>query len=160
MPTPKPKTVRTPFEQKQTSTYAPQSIAGTPEAQAFLDVPLDFNADPGAGRRADLAEQEATNRWDSAFMMGVPSFIREALRGRELREIRSQGAHDVAAADADARNKKTMTELERRRLLLPQIMQTGGQSSGFNTQAFAPQPGFLQNLAVGFASGLGSNPKI
>src|SRR5688572_3448957 len=63
----KPQPVKTPFEQNQreatTNTYGSYSVAGTPEAQAFLSQPLDFgdptNVDPGIGRRIDLDEQEA-----------------------------------------------------------------------------------------------------
>lgn len=150
MPTPKPKPMKTPFEQK--TTYGTQSIADTPEAQAFLDVPIDV--DPGVGRRTDLAEQEAENRANSVFSGGVPGFFREQALAREKRGIRAQGAYEAQAANAE----KNRLELARRQLLLPQIVGTG--SSGYGTQIVQPQPGFLQNLAVGVASGLAGNPKI
>jgi len=150
MPTPKPKPMRTPFEQQ--TTYAPQSIAGTPEAQAFLDVPIDV--DPGVARRTDLAEQEAENRANSVFSGGVPQFFREWALAGEKRGIRAQGAYEEREAQA----QKNRLNLERRRLLLPQIAPTG--QSGYGTQIVQPQPGFLQNLAVGVASGLAGNPKI
>lgn len=150
-----PKPVKTPFEQRQTNTFAPVSVAGTPEAKALLDVPLDFAEDPSAGSRTNIAEQEAQHRWDSAFMSGVPSFIREQAKERELRDIRSRGSAEQAAAEADAKNRRIMTELERRRQLLPQIAQTSGLSSGFNTQLTQPQPGFLSSFGQGFGAGLG-----
>lgn len=148
--------MQTPYQ--QTTTYAPQSIADTPEAKALLDVPLDFAADPTPGRGTDLAEQEVENRYNSAFSAGVPSFIREAHRAREGREIREAGAANEMAAAADAKNRKITAELERRRLLLPSLQQTG--TSGYGTQIVQPQPSFLQNLAVGAVSGLAGNPKI
>lgn len=147
----KPKPIKTPFEQK--TTYAPVSISGTPEAKALLDVPLDFEDDPGAGRRADLEEQEATSRWDSAFMAGVPSFLREQMKSREMREIRSRGAAETASAEADAKNRRIAAELERRRLLLPQIASTG--QSGYNTQLTQPQPSIWGQIAQGAGSALG-----
>lgn len=169
-----------------------------------------FNIDPGVGRRTDLAEQGAANRWDSALMAGVPAFLREGLKQRELRGVRGQGAAEAQQAeytrqnaqqqadyqsslararmmDASQLNRarfrdesertraglrdaselerarmadeatraRTMSELERRRLLLPQILQTGGSStasgssSGFGTEIVQPQPGFWQRAALG-----------
>lgn len=150
MPAPKPKPFKTPFE--QTNTYGTQSIADTPEAQALLDVPIDV--DPGVGRRTDLAEQEAENRWDSAFMSGVPSFIREANRAKELRGIRSQGAYEAQNAQAE----KNRMELARRQLLLPQILQTG--SSGFGTQIVQPQPGFLHKAGLSLIGGAANTARM
>lgn len=154
MPTPKPKPMKTPFEQRetQTNTFAPFSIADTPEAQAFLDVPID--ADPGVGRRTDLAEQEAENRANSVFGGGVPQFFRQQALASEKRGIRAQGAAEAREAEV-ARNRM---ELERRRVLLPQILQTGGSgfSSGFGTQIVQPQPGFLHKAGLAAIGGLSS----
>jgi uncharacterized membrane protein YqiK len=209
----KPKVYQLPEQRQQqqtesfTSAYAPVSIAGTPEAKAFLDVPLDFggggysgeaykgiktdfNLDPGVGRRTDLAEQEAANRWNSAFMSGIPAWVREQQRAKETRDIRSQGAAEAQQAEygkqqaeyaaslaraqmADAAERakaemannaaaaRTQAELERRRLLLPAVVQTGGtstgtgSSSGYTSTLSQPQPGFLQSLGMGFGAGLG-----
>lgn len=142
----KSKPIKTPFQ--QSNQYAPQSIAGTPEAQAFLDVPID--TDPGVGRRTDLEEQEVANRWDSAFMMGVPAWLRERMRESEMRGVRSQGAAEERGAEAE----KNRLELERRRLLLPQIMGTG--SSGYGTQITQPMPGWGSSFASGLGQGIGS----
>jgi hypothetical protein len=154
-------------EQSQTNTYSPVSIANTPEAKGFLEAPLDFgdpvNVDPGVGRRTDLAEQEAENRWDSAFMSGLPSYVRQAYRAKDIRDVQSQGAYEAQQAEyanQEANNamrtRKTLTELERRRQLLPQIFQTGGSgsSSGFTSTLSQPQPGFLQSFAGGLGQGL------
>lgn len=141
----KSKPIKTPFQ--QTSTYAPQSIAQTPEAKALLDVPIDV--DPGAGRRADLEEQEVSQYWDSAFTMGLPSWLRDMNRNKELREVRGRGAAEAREAE-DAKNR---LELERRARLLPQVLQTG--SSGFGTQVTAPQPGFGHSFASGLGQGIG-----
>lgn len=146
----KPQPIQTPYQQK--NTYGTQSIADTPEAKALLDVDLDFNPDPGVGRRTDLAEQEVGNRWDGAFMNDLPEEYRARLRDSEVRKVRSQGAAEAQEAEFTAKNAKTMADLERRRLLLPQIVQTGG--SGYNTQLYQPQPGFGQQLALGAVSGL------
>jgi len=143
MPTPKPKPMQTPFA--QTNTYAPQSIAQTPEAQAFLDVPIDV--DPGVGRRTDLAEQEAENRANSVFSGGVPGFFRERALESEKRGIRAQGAYEAQSARA----QKNALELGRRQSLLPQILQTG--SSGYGTQIIQPQPGFWQQAALKLIGG-------
>lgn len=154
MPSKPPQAVKAPFEQKQqqTNTYAPQSIADTPEAQAFLDVPIDI--DPGVGRRTDLAEQEVGQQYDSAFMSGVPGFLRNRMRESDLRKVRSQGAYEAQAANVE----KNRLQLARRERLLPQVLPTGGSgtSSGFNTQIVQPQPGFLQKLALGAVGGASS----
>lgn len=163
----KPKPVKAPFEQTQTNTFAPQSIAGTPEAQSYLNQPLDFgdpvNVDPGVARRTALAKQSAENRANSAFNFGVPRFIREANAAKEQRDIDTEGAYQMQQAEYanqlgnnQMRANKTLANLARYERLLPQILQTGGQSSGFNTQVVQPQPGFLQSLALNFARGAGA----
>jgi hypothetical protein len=164
----KPQAVKAPFQQQQTqtNTYAPFSIAGTPEAKSFLEAPLDFgdpvNVDPGVGRRADLAEEEVADRYESSFMSGVPAYIRNANRAKEVRDVRGNAAYERQQADFMnqqannlLREKASMADLERRRLLLPQILNTGGSgsSSGFNTQVTQPQPGFLSSLARGIGAG-------
>ena len=138
MPSKQPKPMQTPFQ--QTNTFAPQSIAQTPEAQAYLDVPIDV--DPGAGRRTDLAEQEIENRYNSAFMSGVPSWIRERSRASEIRGNRSQGAAEAREAQV----AKNRLELGRRERLLPQITQTG--SSGFGTQIVQPEQSFWHKAGL------------
>src|SRR5262245_9116553 len=165
MPSKPPKPQRAPFAQEQTNTYAPYSVAETPEAQAFLNTPLDFgdetNVDPGVGRRTALAEQEANNRYNSAVTFGgVPDFIREMGRAKELRDIRGQGAYEAQQAEYAnqqgnnaRRTMKTEAELERRRLLLPQILQTGGAASGYGTQFPQSQPSFLRQVGLGLIGG-------
>lgn len=148
MPTPKPKPMQTPFQ--QTNTYGTESIADTPEAQALLDVPIDV--DPGVGRRTDLAEQEIENRYQAAG--GVPSFIRDANRAREVRDVRSRGAAEAQAANF----QRNALELQRRQLLLPQIVGTG--SSGFGTQIVQPQPGFLHKAGLSLIGGASSAARL
>lgn len=151
MPAPKPKPMQTPFQnqQQEARTYAPMSIAGTPEAQAYLDVPIDV--DPGVGRRTDLAEQEVENRYNSVFGSSVPSFIREGNRARELREVRGRGAAEAQAA----RYAKNAMELGRRERLLPNIVQTGGSgsASGYGTQIVTPPPGFWHQAGLSLIGG-------
>lgn len=178
----KPQPIKTPFQEarEQSNTYGTISIADSPEAQALLDVPLDFGGDgdfevdPGVGRRTDLAEQETRNRWDSAFMGGVPREYRTMLRDAELRQVRGQGAAEAQQAEytrkqaenqakTQAATQKTLTDLERKRQLLPNVVQTGGSStgSGFGTQVSQPQPGFLSSFAQGLGGGIiGAIPKI
>jgi len=167
----KPKPVQAPYQQQQqqqqqqTNTYAPFSIANTPEAQAYLSQPLDYGSDtsvdPGVARRTSLASQAAENRANSAFNFGVPRFIREANAAKEQRDIQSQGAHEGQQAEYlnqqgnNARRAMTTNaNLSRFERLLPQILQTGGSSSGrgsmsgYNTQIVQPQPGFWQQAAL------------
>ncbi|HKQ76732.1 MAG TPA: hypothetical protein VJ810_23760 [Blastocatellia bacterium] len=151
MPSPKPKAIQTPFSSNtantQTNTYGTMSIADTPEAQALLGVPIDV--DPGVGRRTDLAEQELENRFNSAFASGIPQHLRMNMMENQRRQIRSQGAAEAQNAEY----AKKLMEMERRKLLLPQIVQTGGSStgtsSGYNSQVVQPQPS-------GFWGALGS----
>jgi hypothetical protein len=184
----KPKPVQTPFQnqQAQTNTYGRVSIADSPEAKEFMSLPLNFGGsygdlntnveiDPGVGRRTDLAEQEAENRYNSVFNSNVPRFFREANQAKELREIRSQGAAEAQQAKyaqqqaqrglefqkaqlvEGANRDRVMAELERRRLLLPNIVQTGGSgsSSGYNTQIMPGQQGWFGSLLQGAGSAIG-----
>lgn len=202
----KPKPMQTPFQQQQqqTNTFGTYSIGDTPEAQNFLGVPLDygqgaysgeaykdipteFDIDPGVGRRTDLAEQGVSNRYNSAFMSGVPSWIREINRNKELREVQERGAYErqqaeygrgqlrTAAATQRAQmrdaaelqkagmaGRATEADLARRERLLPQILQTGGSgtASGYGTQIVQPQPGFWQRLALTAVGGASSLPRF
>src|SRR5688572_28585315 len=95
----KPEAVKTPFQQQQqqTNTFAPFSIADSPEAQSLLstplnfgqndytckayeDIPTQFNIDPGVWRRTDLAEQSFQNQSNSALMSGIPQEYRQLQR--------------------------------------------------------------------------------
>jgi hypothetical protein len=204
----KPKPVQTPFQQQQsqnnTYSYMSPLAAGSPgvddflktplnfgdpnaySGEAYKDIPTQFNIDPGVGRRADLAEQSAQNRWNSAFMGGIPQEYRQLQRDSETRQIRGQGAAEAQQAEygrqqlqnqalttrAQMRDQgelakanignniasqTTATELERRRLLLPQLVQTGGSgsSSGYNTQIQPGQQGIFGSLLQGGGSVLG-----
>jgi|SRR5262245_8581722 len=150
----KPKPIQAPYagQQQQTNTYGGYSIADTPEAQSYLGVPLDV--DPGVGRRTDLAEQAAYNRYNANYSPGISPEYRMSLRDAEIRDIRSQGAAEAQQANY-ARNS---LELARRERLLPQILQTGGSgsASGYNTQIVQPQPGFWQRAALGAIQGASS----
>lgn len=210
----KPKAMQTPFKQEQneqqsfTNTFDRFSIADSDEAKNFLglpldfgggnyageaykDIPTDFNIDPGVGHRTGLAEQEVGNRYDSAFNAGVPAWIRNMNRQKEVRDVQAQGAFERQNAEYGAQQlrnnalterarmrdaaelaranmadtaagRRTEADLARRERLLPQILQTGGRSSGsgassgFGTQIVQPQPGFWQRLALGAAQGAGS----
>ena len=188
----KPEPVKAPFQQQQqqTNTYGRFSVSDSPEAQSFLSTPLNFgdysglntnvSVDPGVGRRTDLAEQEAENRNNSAFNSSAPRFIREANLAKEKRDIASQGAAEAQQANyaqqmgqrdleyrkaqlqGDADRQKTLADLQRWQILLPQYMQTGGSgsSSGYNTQIVQPQPGFWQQAALGAIGGISSIPRF
>lgn len=197
----KPRPVQTPFQQtqQQQNTYGTMSIADSPEAKSLLSTPLDFgqgqytgkayediptqfNLDPGVGHRTGLAEQGVNNRYNSAFNAGVPAWIREMNRARDVRDVQGQGAAEAQQAEygrqqlqnqalttraqmrdqselakAGLTGQATAAELERQRLLLPQILQTGGSgsSSGYNTQIQPAQQGFLGQFAQSAGAKLG-----
>jgi hypothetical protein len=147
------------------------------QGKAYEDIPTDFQVDPGVARRHDLAEQDIADRYNSAFNSGVPTFIRQANMEKELRAERANAATEDQEAQYQNQQLKnqalttraqmqdqaelnkanignniaaqtTAADLERRRLLLPQLVQTGGNTSGsgYGTQV-VQQPGFLQNLS-------------
>lgn len=176
MPSKPPKPQQAPFQQQQqqqqqqTNTYGGFSVADSPEAQEFKNTPLDFgddtNVDPGVGRRTAGREQDVENRYGSALNFGVPSYVRQANKARELRDVQGQGAYEAQNAqylnqqgNNQRRGMVTAANLARLERLLPQILQTGGMSSGtgstsgFNTQFPQSQPGFWQKLALGVAHG-------
>jgi hypothetical protein len=156
-------------QQTQQNTFAPVSIAGTQEAQDYLNAPLDFgsdfNVDPGVARRTSLNRQRFLNEQENAFSFGIPKLIRDQQREAGLRAIDSQGAAEAQQAEFanqqlrnQATSQRTMADLQRRRDLLPQIMQTGGssQGSGFNTQLVQPQSSGLLGSIIGGAATIGS----
>lgn len=200
----KPKPIQAPFQQQQANTfsyYSPLNAQspgvsdylntqldfggiGDYTGEAYKDIKTDFNIDPGVGRRTDLAEQAAQNRWNSAFMSGIPQEYRQMLRDSETRQIRSQGAAERQQAEYarqqlqnqaslqraqmrdqselartglanQAATQRTLAELQRRRDLLPQLVQTGGSSSGFNTQILPGQQGWFGSALQGAGSVLG-----
>jgi hypothetical protein len=152
MSKPKPQVVQTPYQGNTSNTFGTASIADTPEAKALMDVNLDI--DPGVGRRADLAEQGMQNRWNSAFNSNVPTLLRQQNQESDRRQIQAQGGAEAQQAEY----AKKMMDLERRKWMLPQVVQTGGSSSGFNSQAFQPQGnGILSGIA---GAALGMIPKI
>lgn len=143
MPSPKPKPIKTPFQ--QTNAFTPQSIAGTPEAREYLDVPVDV--DPGVAQRTDNARQEVEDRWNSSFNAGTPGFVRDLAMGKEMRDVNARGAQESQQANYMTNALK----LQRRERLLPQILQTG--SSGFGTQVVQPEPGFWHKAGLSLIGG-------
>ncbi len=155
MKKPKPEVIQTPYQQNQVNTYGTASIADTPEARAYLDMPIDL--DPGVGRRADLAEQEMRNKWNSAFAQGIPAHLRMRQQDAEARDIQAQHA----AESQQANYAKTLIGLERRKDLLSHIVQTSGQSSGYGSQVLPAQPSIWNSIAQGAAGALvGAMTKI
>ncbi len=175
----KPKVVKTPFEQnqtqtqQQTNTYGTQSVADTPEGQAFSNIDLDYGSpmdvDPGVGRRTALAEERAGYESENAFNAGIPREYRQMLRDSTIRNIRGQGAYEGQNArflnqqgNNAMRGQRTNAALARAERLLPQIVGTGsastgtGSMSGYNSQLYTPQPGFWQRAALGAIQGAGS----
>lgn len=147
MSSPKPQAVQTPHKNDTTMTYSPISIANTPEAKAYMDY--DIGIDPGVGRRGALRSQETAQRWDSAFMAGVPRELRERLKASELRSDQAQTTAEQQQADY----VRQMGELEKRRTMLPAIMQTSGSSQGFGTQVVQPQanPWLMGGMSIASA---------
>lgn len=184
----KPKPVQTPFkeERQQNNTFGTFSIADTDEAkdfyglpldygggnyggEAYKDIPTEFDIDPGVGRRGDLEEQEIGNQYNSAFSAGVPSWIRNMNRARDLSESRGRtaaarqqaeygaqqlrsnalterarmrDASELARANMldTAATRRTEAELARRERLLPHILQTGGSSNASGFGTTVVQP--------------------
>src|SRR5215470_15984058 len=101
----KPKPVQAPYQgqqqqqQQQTNTYGYMSPYGQTGVQEYLDTPLDFgkplNVNPGAGHREALGEQSVNNRYNSDFNSGVPAWIREINRNKEIRDVQGQGAYEA-----------------------------------------------------------------
>lgn len=203
----KAKPVQTPFQQQQQqqNTFSLLGPGGTQEAKDFLGAPLEFgqgnqlysgdaykdvrtnfDVDPGVGRRTDLAEQANQNRWNSAFMGGIPQEYRQLQRDSESRQIRSQGAAEAQQAryanqqgeaaatlqraqmrDAselaranmanEAGAQRTVANLGRYERLLPQIIQTGGSGSSSGYNTQLTQPTpSIWNSIIGGASQVGA----
>lgn len=128
-----------PFEkneqQSTTNTFGWQSMPqDNPFVQAFMNTPTMI--DPGARQRTDLEEQDNENRWNSAFMSGVPEQVRMMNRDASQRGIRQQGVN----AQQQARYQQGALDLQKYGQLLPQLTQTGGTSTG-KTSGYESQMG-------------------
>ena len=121
----KPKPQQLPFENKNTFGFQSQD-PNNQFVKDYMSAPI--SVDPGAGRRTDLAEQGMQNRWNSAFTKGLPDLLRMQNMESEGRQIRGQGAAEMQ----QAQYAQQMADLERKRTLLPQMVQTG--SSGYQSQ--------------------------
>lgn len=161
----KPKPIQTPFRSDSTQSgtqttenrYGFVDLPDTPDVQAFRDSPVDV--DPGVGRRGDLRLQESENRWNSAFTSGLPMHLRMQQRAAERRDIEGQNAAEAQQA-VYARNQQ---DLQKRAMLLPRFVQTGGtstedsrsSSSGYGAQ-LDQRPGAFSSFLGGLGSGIGS----
>ena len=151
MSAPKPKAVQAPFQQTNTNTYGYESQdPNNPWVQAYLDAPIDV--DPGVKQRTDLAQQANENKWNNAFTAGIPQQVRMMQQGAEDRDIQQQGSRDTQ----QAKYLQNQLKLMRAQSLLPQLVQTGGNSSGFQTQVLPGQPGLFSSILSSFAGGFGS----
>lgn len=131
-----------PFENKTANTFGWQSF--DPSNQFVRDyMNADIGVDPGAKQRTDLAEEASQNQWNSAFMAGVPQQVRMMNMEASQRGIRREGAQ----AQQQAQYQQRMLDLARKERMLPQLVQTGGTSTGFQSQA--SQGGGLGNLLGG-----------
>lgn len=163
MPSKKPTAMQTPFESNQTQNTTGEtdtelgsySIADTPEAQAYLNSPIDI--DRGVDEAADLDRQRISNGYNNAFMGGVPGLFRNQAENADINASNRSYGYRRQAAERQRNDQMA----ERRKTLLPQTYQrrtktTGtstGKSSGFNSQIVQPQSGGLLNTVVG--GGLG-----
>lgn len=152
--------------------------------EAYKDIKTSFDIDPGVGRRTDLAEQSFLNQSNSAFNAGMPKEYRDLQRQSGLRAIRGQGAAERQQAEygrqqlenqasvtraqmrdagelaranlgSNIATQGTLAELQRRRDLLPQLVQTGGSNSGYGTQIMPGQQGWFGSLLQGAGSAIG-----
>ena len=150
-----PKAMQTPYSgnstSTQTNTYGYSSQDPTnPYVRAYQDTPVDV--DPGVQRRADLAEQQMENEWNSAFNSAIPQTVRQQNIDAGRRSLRAEAADQAQAAEY----QKNSLQMQKNALLLPTLTNTGGTSvgsqSGFNTQL--AQPG--QSPWAGILSGAAS----
>lgn len=131
------------------------SIADTPEAQAYLNSPIDVGR--GIDEAADLNQQRIENEYNNAFMQGVPTIFRNTARNADINAANRNYGYQKQAAER-ARNEQMAARRER---LLPQIFQKSGKtkssgsrtgtsaSSGYGTQIVQPQSGGLLNTLLG-----------
>jgi len=131
---------KAPFERNTKNTYGFESFDPNNQfVKDYMDTPT--NVDPGAARRTDLREQENSNRWNNAFTAGLPAHVRMALQDSEGRKIQSEGAYEQQQAEYN----RNQLELAKRSRLLPQLVQTGGQQSGYDTSV-TQRKGLLSSI--------------
>ena len=136
-----------PFENKNSYGFMSQD-PNNQFVKDYMSAPIEV--DPGAAQRTDLAEQSAQHRWGGGFAAGLPEAYRLRNQGAESQQIRAQGARD----QQNANYAQSMAEVARKERLLPQLVQTGGNTSGYNSQQ--QQPGGFWNSLIQGASNVGS----
>lgn len=151
----KTSTVQTPYQNNNTVSYGYQSAPGiNPEEQVKKFQDVQTNPDPGVGGRTDLSLQANKNRWDNTFMAGLPYYLRQRVQDSEARSIGLQGNLEQQQAEYMSNQQN----LAKQGALLPQLTQTGGSSSGYNTQVVQTQSPWAQ--LAGSAMGMISPIKI
>lgn len=140
-------TKKLPFENETENRFGYESQdPNNPWVQRILAQ--QFETDPGVERRTQLAQQASRNRWNSAFLGDVPDFVRMKNMQAEQRGIAQEGAADMRAAQF----QKQGLEFARNSAFMPQLVQRGGKSSGFQSQY---SPGLFGQVLSSFAGGLG-----
>lgn len=145
----KPKPTKLPYENEteQTDSYDLFSIANTPEAQAYLNTPVEV--DQGAAQGGDLRKQSIDNQYNNAFTANIPTLFRNMAQNADTRAV----DQDVAYRQQAARRSANEQMAARRERLLPQYMRTKtkGYSKGFTTQLPQKSGGGLLGSIIGAA---------
>ena len=118
-----------PYANTSTMSYDWKSLSDTPEGRALAE--WNPQIDPSIQQRSDLAQQESENRWNNDFTSGLPTHVRMRLQGAENRAI-AQGSNYERQQGEYLKNN---LEFAKRQALLPRLVQTGGTSNGYNSQA-------------------------
>lgn len=159
---PKPDIQQTPYEGYQDSvgtqedTYDLFSIANTPEAQAYLNSPVDV--DRGIDQAADLNREGIENSYNNAFMAGIPALFRNTAKNADINAMNQNYGYQKQAAER-SKNEQMAARRER---LLPMFQRTKskttgyGHNKGYGTQILPPSSGGLLNTAIQGAATVGA----
>lgn len=123
-------------------------MPGTDPNQVVSDYQnYTINLDPGAEQRGALRDQASDNKWNSAYAAGIPTHLRMALQSADQRNNQQALAYERQNAEYG----KSGMELARKQSLLPQLVQSGQNTSGFTSQAIQ-KPSIWSSILNGAAT--------
>ena len=151
----KTKAVQAPFQQNTTNTYAEWAPSNTPDIQAARDAPaMPESLAPALQAQFDRAKQRSSDRWGSAYNQNIPNVTRNAMQGREERDATADYGSALGESAYQANNNNFARRMALAEMTMGRPLQTGGSSSGYNTQLMQ-QPSIWGSI-LGGAAGIAS----
>lgn len=150
----KTKAVQTPFQNTTTNTFTEWTPSNTPDIQAARESPaVPETLAPALQAQFDRAQQRSADRWGSAYNQNIPAVTRNAMLGRENRDYQADYGAALGQSAYDANNANFARKMGIAEMTMGRPLQTGGTSSGYNTQVM--QTPSIWGSIIGGAANVG-----